>query len=848
MEMKIIAFVNLRIGPNRIGPWGTLSSTIHGLKVLAKEDFTPTGVDVPVFTLAPAVVYLAAVLTLLVIPFAPGMVGYEMELGLLYFFAVGGLGVIGLMMAGWSSFNKYSLLGGLRAAAAIISYELPLILGVMGIVLLAGHAEPGHDRGEPVGQHPRLVRLPAAARRSSSSSSPRPPRPSRTPFDLTEADSEIVAGFATEYSGMRFGFFFFAEYVNVFILSALTVTLFLGGWNGLFDIDPLLEALGIATPVSLAARPRRRWGRGCWPSRCSCRPSSCSALDAPGLDAQVALGHRASRCSSGFLLFNLLVVGRADASGRSSASTRSSASFWFLLKSFAPGGLLRAHARHAAARAHRPAHGLRLEVADAGRAGSTSSSPPAPSSSSGSWARREDRPRPRPGHRQGPLVRLPPGLPAQGHRAVPGGPEPHLAAPPRPPHPPLRRGRHAQVRDLLPVRGRLPHRVHRHGRRGHAGPLPRPLGPGRAVRRAARGERPAPLRAGPCRTARFDAFEPIDLAPLDAILAEEGHRPRRALAILEQTQEAYGHLPVAALQHIAHQTGAWYSELYGIATSYPHLRFEPPGGHVVRVCRCTAVHAARRRARAGGLPASTSARTSAASAPTAPCASRRPTAAAHRRARPRVEVDGEVAAARVRAEDAATHRGRAARPRVPGAAGVSLPILRRRSRLAVGAARRARPVDPEARHRGGGGRRRLGGLPRAPSRTSRPSALIAHRQRVRPARSRRRRLPDRSQVARLRRPAADAARRASSPTASRRTPGAQVDRTLMELDPHAVVEGVALAAWAVGAERGHHRRARLGGHGRGPAAGAPSPRRRRAATSARRPRPAGGRCASRCAS
>ncbi len=137
-EMKMIAFVNLRVGPNRIGPWGTLSSVIHGLKVLAKEDFTPTGADVPVFTLAPAVVYLAAVMTLLVVPFAPGLYGYDMDIGLLYFFAVGGLGVVGLMMAGWSSFNKYSLLGGLRAAAGIISYELPLILSVMGIVLITG--------------------------------------------------------------------------------------------------------------------------------------------------------------------------------------------------------------------------------------------------------------------------------------------------------------------------------------------------------------------------------------------------------------------------------------------------------------------------------------------------------------------------------------------------------------------------------------------------------------------------------------------------------------------------------------------------------------------------------------
>lgn len=251
MELKIIAFMNLRIGPNRIGPWGTLSSTIHGLKVLAKEDFTPTGVDVPVFTLAPAVVYLAAVLTLLVIPFAPGMLGYEMELGLLYFFAIGGLGVIGLMMAGWASFNKYSLLGGLRAAAAIVSYELPLILGVMGIVLLSGTLNLGTIVENQSGwifdwyafQQPLALIIFFIAATAEAS---------RTPLDFTEADSEIVAGFATEYSGMRFGFFFFAEYVNVFILSALTVTLFLGGWNGLFDIDPLLSAIGIETPVSTA--------------------------------------------------------------------------------------------------------------------------------------------------------------------------------------------------------------------------------------------------------------------------------------------------------------------------------------------------------------------------------------------------------------------------------------------------------------------------------------------------------------------------------------------------------------------------------------------------------------------
>ena len=342
MEMKIIAFVNLRLGPNRVGPWGTLSSTIHGLKVLAKEDYTPTGVDVPVFTLAPAVVYLAAVLTLLVIPFAPGMLGYEMELGLLYFFAIGGLGVIGLMMAGWSSFNKYSLLGGLRAAAAIISYELPLILGVMGIVLLAGTLNLGtiveNQSGSVLDwyafQQPLALVIFFIAATAEAS---------RTPFDLTEADSEIVAGFATEYSGMRFGFFFFAEYVNVFILSALTVTLFLGGWNGLFDIDPLLEALGVATPVSTAARHRRPGSLAAGhpraraahprprPQRACC---GCSGLDWGIVKSLVV----------GFVLANLLVARRGDDLG--ALQLRGPHGHRLVhAQVLRPGGALRAHAR-----------------------------------------------------------------------------------------------------------------------------------------------------------------------------------------------------------------------------------------------------------------------------------------------------------------------------------------------------------------------------------------------------------------------------------------------------------------------------------------------------------------------
>ena len=234
LELKVIARMNLRVGPNRVGPWGSAMSVIHGLKVLSKEDFTPTGADVTVFTLAPVVTYLASVMTLLVIPFAPGLFGQDLNIGLLYFFAMGGLTVMGLLMAGWSSFNKYSLLGGLRSAAQMISYEVPLTLSVVGVILLAGTMSLNHIVVAQSGslldwfvfKQPLawLIFFIAATAEAN-----------RTPFDMTEADSEIVAGFATEFSGMRFGFFFFAEYVNMFIVSALAATLFFGGWTAPFN-------------------------------------------------------------------------------------------------------------------------------------------------------------------------------------------------------------------------------------------------------------------------------------------------------------------------------------------------------------------------------------------------------------------------------------------------------------------------------------------------------------------------------------------------------------------------------------------------------------------------------------
>ena len=238
LEMKLIARMNLRIGPDRVGPWGSALSVVHGLKVLMKEDFTPTGADAVVFTWGPVVTYGAAVLTLVVLPFAPGLYGQDFNIGLLYFFAVSGLGVVGLLMGGWSSFNKYSLLGGLRSAAQIISYEIPLTLSVVGLLILAGtmslntivEQQSGWFTDWFVFRQPLgfVIFFIAATAEAN-----------RTPFDLTEADSEIVAGFATEYSGMRFGFFFFAEYVNMFILSALAVVLFFGGWNAPFPFPEL---------------------------------------------------------------------------------------------------------------------------------------------------------------------------------------------------------------------------------------------------------------------------------------------------------------------------------------------------------------------------------------------------------------------------------------------------------------------------------------------------------------------------------------------------------------------------------------------------------------------------------
>ena len=227
MEMKIIAQLALRFGPNRIGPRGVFQSTIHGFKVLAKEDTVPDQADRGTFTLAPWMVYMAAAMSMIVIPFAPGAVAANFNIGIVYFFAVLGLSVVGLLVAGWASYNKYSLLGGLRSAAQMVSYEIPLTLSIVGAVVLAGTLsftelidwQLAHGWllwWQPVGLAIFYVASLAEI--------------NRTPFDMVEADSELVAGPFTEYSGMRFGFFFFAEYVALFIMSGILITLFFGGY------------------------------------------------------------------------------------------------------------------------------------------------------------------------------------------------------------------------------------------------------------------------------------------------------------------------------------------------------------------------------------------------------------------------------------------------------------------------------------------------------------------------------------------------------------------------------------------------------------------------------------------
>ena len=230
-ERRIVGFMQGRLGPNRVGPAGLLQAVADAVKLLTKEVIIPSRADRLPFMLAPLVVLVPSLLVWVVIPWGPGLAIADLNIGVLYILALGALPTIGILMAGWASGNKYSLLGGMRAAAQLISYEIPMVITMMVPVLLAGTmslrgiVEEQSDLwfvlALPVGPIALLLFLIAGIAEVN-----------RSPFDLPEAESEIVAGFHTEYSGMAFALFFLAEYANSFAVSAMATVLFLGGWLG----------------------------------------------------------------------------------------------------------------------------------------------------------------------------------------------------------------------------------------------------------------------------------------------------------------------------------------------------------------------------------------------------------------------------------------------------------------------------------------------------------------------------------------------------------------------------------------------------------------------------------------
>ncbi|MBI1322191.1 NADH-quinone oxidoreductase subunit NuoH [bacterium] len=265
VERKIAAFSQDRIGPNRVGPLGLLQPIVDGVKMFLKEDVTPNYVNKPIFILAPFLSIVTAMIGFAVVPFGPvgpngpglfdGPIQFQIapgiDIGLLYIFAVGSLAVYGVILAGYSSNNKYSFLGGLRSSAQIISYEIPMGLSVLGIVLLASSLDLNtiiqwQDKNawgifvQPLGFFIFLICAFAET--------------NRLPFDLPESEQELVGGFHTEYSSMKFGMFFLGEYLHVITVSFLVVILYLGGWDPPFvslgDSGWLMAILKVGTLIT----------------------------------------------------------------------------------------------------------------------------------------------------------------------------------------------------------------------------------------------------------------------------------------------------------------------------------------------------------------------------------------------------------------------------------------------------------------------------------------------------------------------------------------------------------------------------------------------------------------------
>ena len=230
LERKVAARIQIRLGPNRVGPGGIFQTAADTLKLIMKEGLTPDSADKFLFNLAPFVVMMVAMLLLAPIAFAKNFQIWDINIGVLYISSVSSLSVIGILMAGWASNNKYSLLGAMRSGAQIVSYELSAGFAVLTIVVLTGSLQiseivAAQENGWWLfkGHIPVIIAFVLYIIAVTAETN-------RAPFDLAEAESELTAGFHTEYSGMKFALFFLAEYINIFIVCAIGATLFLGGW------------------------------------------------------------------------------------------------------------------------------------------------------------------------------------------------------------------------------------------------------------------------------------------------------------------------------------------------------------------------------------------------------------------------------------------------------------------------------------------------------------------------------------------------------------------------------------------------------------------------------------------
>ncbi|RXZ83437.1 NADH-quinone oxidoreductase subunit NuoH [Paenibacillaceae bacterium] len=229
-ERKVIGWMQLRRGPNRVGPLGLLQTVADIFKLLIKEDTIPRKADRVLFILAPALAFVPAFAVLAVIPYTDTLYFADLNVGLLYYFALSGITTLAIVLGGWASNNKYALLGGMRSAAQMISYEVPLVISVVGVVMMSGSLNLGKivsAQGNWFWEWnflPQIIGFVVFIIAAVSELN-------RTPFDLPEAESELVAGYHVEYSGFRFAFFMLTEYVYVYAIAALATVLFLGGWH-----------------------------------------------------------------------------------------------------------------------------------------------------------------------------------------------------------------------------------------------------------------------------------------------------------------------------------------------------------------------------------------------------------------------------------------------------------------------------------------------------------------------------------------------------------------------------------------------------------------------------------------